>query len=144
MNKGTKIVLIVAYVLLLGYAFCLPRNLFPSPCSATLLSRDGTLLGAQISPEGQWYFGGRDTVPEKFEKCIICYEDKRFRLHGGVDPLSVFRAVKQNLGQGKVVSGASTLTMQGIRMSRADAPRNLQEKLWEAVLATRLEWRCSK
>ena len=46
MNKGTKIVLIVAYVLLLGYAFCLPRQLFPSPCSATLLSRDGTLLGA--------------------------------------------------------------------------------------------------
>ncbi|MBQ3723612.1 MAG: penicillin-binding protein 1C [Bacteroidales bacterium] len=144
MNKGTKIVLIVAYVLLLGYAFCLPRNLFPSPCSATLLSRDGTLLGAQISPEGQWYFGAQDAVPDKFEKCIVCYEDKRFRLHGGVDPLSVCRALKQNLGQGRVVSGASTLTMQVIRLSRADAPRSLPEKLWEAVLATRLEWRCSK
>ena len=144
MNKGTKIVLIVAYVLLLGYAFCLPRQLFPSPCSATLLSRDGELLGAQISPEGQWYFGDRDSVPEKFEKCIICYEDKRFRLHGGVDPLSACRALKQNLSQGRVVSGASTLTMQVIRLSRPDAPRSLMEKLWEAVLATRLEWRCSK
>ena len=128
MNKVTKIVLIIAYLFLLGYAFCLPRKLFPSPCSATLLSRDGELLGAHISREGQWYFGETSGVPEKFEKCIICYEDKRFRLHGGVDLLSAARALRQNLRRGKVVSGASTLTMQVIRMSRADKPRSLPEK----------------
>ena len=144
MNKFTKIVLIIAYILLLGYAFCLPRELFPSPCSATLLSRDGELLGAHISREGQWYFGETGDVPGKFEKSIICYEDKRFRRHGGVDLLSVGRAIRQNLRRGKVVSGASTLTMQVIRLSRSDKPRTLPEKLWEMVLATRLEWRCSK
>ena len=144
MNKVTKIVLIIAYLFLLGFAFCLPRELFPSPCSATLLSRDGELLGAHISREGQWYFGETSEVPEKFEKCIICYEDKRFRLHGGVDLLSAARALRQNLHRGKVVSGASTLTMQVIRLSRSDKPRTLPEKLWEMVLATRLEWRCSK
>lgn len=144
MNKVTKIVLILIYILLLGYAFCLPRNLFPAPCSATLLSREGELLGAHISPEGQWYFGGTHDVPEKFEKSIICYEDKRFRLHGGVDPLAVCRALQQNLSRKRVVSGASTLTMQVIRLSRADKPRTLPEKLWEMMLATRLEWRCSK
>ena len=144
MNKVTKIVLIIAYLFLLGFAFCLPRELFPSPCSATLLSRDGELLGAHISREGQWYFGETSGVPEKFEKSIICYEDKRFRLHGGVDLLSAARALRQNLHRGKVVSGASTLTMQVIRLSRSDKPRTLPEKLWEMVLATRLEWRCSK
>ena len=144
MNKVTKIVLILFYILLLGYAFCLPRRLFPEPCSATLLSRDGELLGAHISARGQWYFGGKHAVPEKFERCIVCYEDQRFRLHGGVDPLSVGRALRQNLRRGRVVSGASTLTMQVVRLSRADKLRTLPEKLWEMVLATRLEWRCSK
>ena len=86
MNKVTKIVLTIAYVLILGYAFCLPRHLFSSPCSATVLGKDGELLGAHISQDGQWYFGPAETVPDKFGRCIICYEDKRFRLHGGVDP----------------------------------------------------------
>ncbi len=144
MNKVTKIVLIILYAVGLWYAFCLPRRLFPSPCSVTLLSREGDLLGAHISQDGQWYFAPSDTVPEKFKACIICYEDKRFRLHGGVDPLAAFRALRQNLRQDRVVSGASTLTMQVIRLSRPDSPRTLPEKLYEAVLATRLEWRCSK
>ena len=144
MNKGTKILLILCYALGLWYAFCLPRTLFSSPCSATMLSRDGRLLGAHISREGQWYFGASDRVPEKFGKCIVCYEDKRFRLHGGVDPIAAIRALKQNLSRGRVVSGASTLTMQVIRLSRPDKPRTMPEKVLEMVLATRLEWRCSK
>ena len=144
MNKVTKIVLIISYALMLGYAFCLPRRLFSSPSCAILQSRDGTLMGAHISPEGQWYFGAVDTVPDKFARCIIHYEDKRFRIHGGIDPLSACRAIRQNLRHGGVVSGASTLTMQVIRLSRPDKPRTLSEKLWEMVLATRLEWRCSK
>ncbi|MBR1575407.1 MAG: penicillin-binding protein 1C [Bacteroidales bacterium] len=144
MGKGTKIVLTIAYAVILGYAFCLPRNLFSSPCSATILGEGGELLGARISPEGQWYFGPAETVPDKFARCIVCYEDGRFRRHGGVDLLAVCRAVRQNLRQGRVVSGASTLTMQVIRMSRSDKPRSWAEKILEAVLATRLEWRCSK
>ena len=48
MNKVTKIVLTIAYVLILGYAFCLPRHLFSSPCSATVLGKDGELLGAHM------------------------------------------------------------------------------------------------
>lgn len=144
MDKVTKIVLILLYAAGLWYAFCLPRTLFSSPCSATLTGRDGSLLGAHISRDGQWYFGPSGEVPEKFGKCIVCYEDKRFRLHGGVDPLSVVRALRQNLSQDRVVSGASTLTMQVIRLSRPDKPRSVPEKMYEAILATRLEWRCSK
>ena len=145
MNKGKKILLIIVPAMLLaGYLFCLPRHLFRSPLSATATAADGTLLGARISADGQWYFPPSDHVPDKFARCIIAYEDKRFRWHGGVDLLSAARALRQNLTRGKVVSGASTLTMQVIRLSRPDAPRTLPEKLWEMVLATRLEWRCSK
>ncbi|MBQ9462189.1 MAG: penicillin-binding protein 1C [Bacteroidales bacterium] len=143
MSKSTKIILILAPLLAL-YLFCLPGKLFDTPCSAVLKDRDGLLLGARISADGQWRFPASGTVPEKFAKCIVCYEDKRFWWHPGVDLLSAGRALRQNLGSGEVVSGASTITMQVIRLSRPGAPRSVPEKLLEAVMATRLEMRCRK
>ena len=144
MRKDRKILLTIAASLLIWYAFCLPRKLFDEPLSATLTSSDGRLLGARISASGQWHFPPAGSVPEKFAKCIVCYEDKRFRYHPGVDFLSAGRALRQNLRRGEVVSGASTITMQVIRLSRPDAPRTLAEKLREMILATRLELRCPK
>uniref|UniRef100_UPI0026332E6E penicillin-binding protein 1C n=1 Tax=uncultured Bacteroides sp. TaxID=162156 RepID=UPI0026332E6E len=61
----------------------------------------------------------------------------------GVDPLATARAAWQNLRQGRVVSGGSTLTMQTIRLARKE-PRTLGEKVIEMILATRLEFRASK
>ena len=143
MPKFKKIILILAPLVLL-YAFCLPWKLFRSPVSATLTGRDGVLLGARIADDGQWRFPPADSVPDKFAKCIVCYEDKRFWWHPGVDFLSIGRALRQNAARGEVVSGASTITMQVIRLSRPDAPRSVPEKMLEAVLATRLEIRHSK
>ncbi len=143
MRKYRKI-LWIATPFLIWYIFCLPRNLFDAPLSATLSASDGTLLGAHISADEQWRFAPADSVPARFAECIIAYEDKRFRSHLGVDPLSVGRALGQNLSRRSVVSGASTITMQVVRMSRPDAPRKLAEKLYEVILATRLEIRCSK
>ena len=143
MSKNTKIFLILAPLLAL-YIFCLPGKLFNSPYSAVLTDRDSVLLGARISADGQWHFPPSDRVPDKFAKCIVCYEDKRFWWHPGVDFLSATRALRQNFSRGEVVSGASTLTMQVIRLSRPGAPRTIPEKIYEAILATRLEMRCSK
>ena len=145
MDKVKKILLIsIPLSLIVWYLFCLPRNLFKAPLSATAIAADGTLLGARISADGQWYFPPADHVPDKFAKCIVTYEDKRFWWHLGIDYLSAGRALIQNLTRGKVVSGASTLTMQVIRLSRPGAPRTVPEKLYEMVLATRLEMRCTK
>ena len=145
MPKVKKILLIsVPLAVIVWYLFCLPRQLFRSPLSATAVAADGTLLGARISADGQWYFPPADHVPEKFARCIVVSEDKRFRWHGGVDFLSAARALRQNIRRGEVVSGASTITMQVIRLSRPRAPRSLPEKVYEMALATRLEWRCSK
>lgn len=143
MPKFKKIILILAPLLAL-YIFCLPWKLFRSPVSATLTGRDGVLLGARIAADGQWRFPPADSVPDKFAKCIVCYEDKRFWWHPGVDFLSIGRALRQNAASGEVVSGASTITMQVIRLSRPDAPRSVPEKLLEAIMATRLEIRHSK
>lgn len=126
------------------YSLCLPEMLFRDPYSTVLESREGELLSASIAPDGQWRFPPLDSVPPKFEACLLAFEDKRFYNHPGVDVLSVASALRQNISSGKIVRGASTVTMQVIRLSRKGKDRNLFEKIYESVLATRLELRHSK
>ncbi len=145
MKKPTrkKILLIVTGILLVWYIFCLPRNLFTVPYSTVVTDRDGELLGARIADDGQWRFPPRETVPEKLKTCIIEFEDNYYRWHWGVNPLAVGRAAIQNIKAKRVVSGGSTITMQTIRLSRKES-RTWYEKIIEMILATRLEFRCSK
>ena len=106
-------------------------------------SAEGELLGARIAADGQWRFPPCDTVPERFATAIIQFEDRHFRYHPGVNPVSLVRAARDNIRSGHVVSGGSTITMQVIRLSR-QRERTIWQKMVEAVLATRLELRCSK
>lgn len=131
-------------VLFLFYWFCLPDPLFKDPTCLVLEANDGSLLGAQIAADGQWRFPLIKDVPLKFEKAILAFEDKRFYSHPGVDLLALGRAFRQNIKNGKVVSGGSTLTMQVIRLARKGQRRTVFEKAIEMVLATRLELRFSK
>ncbi len=143
MKLWQKVSVIFLICLATAYACCLPRELFRVPYSTVVTDRHGQLLGARIAADGQWRFPPRDSVPSKMRRCFICFEDKHFDRHFGVDPLALIRALYQNVRSGHVVSGGSTLTMQVIRLSRQQ-PRALAEKLIEAILATRLEMRCSK
>jgi penicillin-binding protein 1C len=139
-------------VLILIFALCLPDPLFDSYYSPVLLDREGRLLGALAAYDGQWRFPPAGKVNEKFAAALIEAEDRRFRLHPGIDPLAVGRAVVQNIRSGRTVSGASTITMQVIRLARSAAARpsgsaprrSLAEKATEAVLALRLELGYSK
>lgn len=101
-------------------------------------------MGAKIAGDGQWRFPVEPGVPDKFEQALLQFEDEWFYYHPGVNPVSVFRAVWQNISAGEVVSGASTLTMQVIRLSRKNRPRTVWEKLKEMILALRLELTYSK
>ncbi|WP_225312690.1 penicillin-binding protein 1C [Pseudotamlana haliotis] len=127
-----------------GYAFCLPKQLFDSPTSTILESRDGALLGALIADDGQWRFPKLDSVPNKFKHCITQFEDAYFYKHPGFNPASMFKAFKANMKAGKVVRGGSTITQQVIRLSRKNQSRSYFEKVIEIILATRLELRDSK
>ncbi|MEK7256468.1 MAG: penicillin-binding protein 1C, partial [Bacteroidota bacterium] len=131
-------------ILALCYWFCLPDPLFKDPTCMVLEARDGSLLGAKIAADGQWRFPQVEAVPEKFAKALLVFEDKRFYRHPGVDLLALARATSQNIRQGRVVSGGSTISMQVIRMARKGKSRNIFQKLIEMVLATRLEIRHSK
>ena len=101
-------------------------------------------MGARIAKDEQWRFPISDSLPEKFTKAIITKEDKYFHYHLGVNPVSLLRALWLNIKEGKVVSGASTLSMQVIRLSRGNPPRTVWEKCYEIILATRLELGYSK
>lgn len=140
-NKGKSAVL---FVLLVVYYFSLPRTLFQEPYSTVIESKEGELLGAKIARDGQWRFPAQDSVPDKFKKCIVYFEDEHFRYHPGFNPVAMFNAMKQNSKAGKVVRGGSTLTQQVIRLSRKGKKRTYFEKFIEIILATRLELRHSK
>lgn len=144
MKRRKTILLSGLAVLVAAYLCCLPRDLFRGVPYATVVEdASGELLGARIAADGQWRFPPCDSIPKRYETALIQFEDRRFRYHPGVDPAAIARAIVQNLRAGRVESGGSTLTMQVIRLSRGKK-RTLWQKAVEAVLATRLELRCTK
>ncbi len=131
-------------VFLIWYLFCLPAQLFNDPTSTVLLDEHQNLLGAKIADDGQWRFSESDSIPSKFETCIVEFEDKNFHSHIGISLKGVGRAIIQNFKNKKVVSGGSTITMQLARIMRKNPPRTYGEKIHEMILATRIETRYSK
>jgi len=134
----------VVLALLAAFLLSLRGPLFDVSYSPVLYDRDGRLLGAQVAADGQWRFPGGQAPNERFVIALIQAEDRRFWRHPGVDPLAVARAASQNISSRRVVSGASTITMQTIRLSRGPRRRTMPEKLVEAALALRLELSASK
>jgi penicillin-binding protein 1C len=142
--KKNKIKSAIAFTLLLIYYFSIPRTLFQEPYSTVIESKEGELLGAKIARDGQWRFPAQDSVPDKFKKCIVYFEDEYFYQHPGFNPIAMVNAIKQNRKAGKVVRGGSTLTQQVIRLSRKGKGRTYFEKFIEIIKATRLELGYSK
>ncbi|NMH88853.1 penicillin-binding protein 1C [Flavivirga algicola] len=142
--KRHKIKSAILAVLLIVYYFCLPGQLFKDSTATVITSADHELLGAQIAKDGQWRFPKNDSIPEKFKTCIIQFEDEYFYKHPGFNPISIFKALRDNFKSGTVKRGGSTITQQVIRLSRKGRPRTYFEKLKEIILATRLELRESK
>ncbi len=139
-----RIRLSVILVLLIWFVFSLPKTLFNAPTSYVITDRNGNLLNASIAADGQWRFPYDDNVPDKFSRCLVAFEDKRFWYHPGVDPVALSRAIYQDIKNKETVSGGSTLTMQVMRMSRNNTRRSVWNKISETLLALRLECSYSK
>ena len=142
--KNNKKKSVIGFVLLIVYYFSLPIVLFVEPYSTVIESTDGELLGAKIARDGQWRFPANDSIPDKFKKCIVYFEDEHYYYHFGFNPVAMVKAIQQNQSAGKVVRGGSTLTQQVIRLSRKNKKRSYFEKGIELILSTRLEFRHSK
>ncbi|MEQ1950301.1 penicillin-binding protein 1C [Mesorhizobium sp. CN2-181] len=124
---------------------------FPPPLPEKIVvskevdDRDGKLLRAYATPDGFWRFEtSLDEVDPEFIKMLVAYEDKRFWEHSGVDPLALMRAAGQLAGNGRIVSGGSTLSMQLARLIEPRESRSLTSKLTQIFRAWQIERRISK
>jgi penicillin-binding protein 1C len=85
--------------------------------SRAVVDRDGQRLRAYLSADGFRRLPAQvASVDPDYLAMLVAFEDKRFWRHGGVDPLALLRAGWQALSHGRIVSGASTLTMQAARL----------------------------
>jgi penicillin-binding protein 1C len=113
--------------------------------SSEVLDADGQLLRAFATREGRWRLKttAKDVDPQ-FIRMLIAYEDQRFAEHRGVDPLALLRAATQFVGNGRIVSGASTLSMQVARLIEPREGRSFIAKLRQLARALQIERRLSK
>lgn len=145
--------IMTAALLLGGAAFGLDAldKAYPPPLEAArqrsfeALDRDGRLLRAFSTPDGRWRL--KTTAAEvdpQFLRMLVAYEDQRFYDHRGVDPWALLRSAWQLASNGRIVSGASTLSMQVARLIEPRADRSFSAKLLQAVRALQIERRLSK
>lgn len=111
-----------------------------APRSALVLDRDGeplhhlTLADHTRARPLVW-----EEIPPDLIAATIAAEDKRFFRHGGIDLLATLRAARDMLVERRIVSGASTITQQLVKISSPPAPRKPWTKVREALAARRLE-----
>jgi penicillin-binding protein 1C len=127
------------------------RSLGPAPLgeglafSTLVVDREGRLLRPYTTPEGRWRLPAtRESVDPRFLELLFAYEDRRFNAHHGVDPIALGRAVSQLLTNGRIVSGASTITMQVARLLEPRSERSFTAKLRQIVRAVEIERALSK
>lgn len=112
--------------------------------SGEMVDRNGRLLYAFLNPDEQWCFErGLDDFSPWLIQATVAAEDQRYYAHHGVDLWAIGRAATQNLFGGRVVSGASTITMQVVKLTQGDT-RSVAGKLRQAWNALRLERNASK
>lgn len=84
-----------------------------------------------------------DQISSHLLNAVIAGEDSRFYTHSGVDPIALVRALVTSVWKGKIISGASTLSMQVSRLAEPK-PRTLVWKVVEMFRARQLERILSK
>lgn len=155
MRRAVKWTLGAAGVFTLGVSavFCLAAadRAFPPPLEAAkavsteVLDADGNLLRAFATKDGLWRLKtlAADVDPQ-FLRMLVAYEDRRFHDHSGIDPYAMCRAVWQFVSHGRIVSGASTLSMQVARLIEPRENHSLLAKLKQMARAVQIERRLSK
>lgn len=132
------------------YAFSYPAHLLDPDRGGplTITDRNGTELRSVPSDDGR---PGRENwvrlsdIPSIAVLAVVESEDQDFYRHGGVDGLSIGRALWLDIKAGRFAYGGSTITMQLARMMHSSGqPRTLRNKVKEAVLALRMERAVSK
>jgi penicillin-binding protein 1A len=106
-----------------------------------ILAADGVLIGEfgeerrNFTPIGQ--------IPKVMQDAVLAIEDARFYQHGGVDYKGVLRAGLAQLSEARS-QGASTITMQVARNFYLSTEKTFTRKIYEILLALKIEGQLSK
>ncbi|WP_176051113.1 penicillin-binding protein 1A [Burkholderia sp. BCC1644] len=140
------VALVVAGGLVLGYALVVAWPNMPSLDALTdyrpkvplrIYTSDHVLIG-EFGEERRDVVHFKD-VPDSLKKAILAIEDARFYDHGGVDLTGIVRAGIVALTNGHASQGASTITMQVARNFFLSSEKTYTRKIYEMLLAYRIE-----
>ncbi|WP_176041833.1 penicillin-binding protein 1A [Burkholderia stabilis] len=140
------VALVVAGGLVLGYALVVAWPNMPSLDALTdyrpkvplrIYTSDHVLIG-EFGEERRDVVHFKD-VPDSLKKAILAIEDARFYDHGGVDLTGIVRAGFVALTNGHASQGASTITMQVARNFFLSSEKTYTRKIYEMLLAYRIE-----
>jgi penicillin-binding protein 1C len=107
--------------------------------STLVTDKKGEILHAFLSTDEKWrMFVDLKEITPTLRKAILAKEDKYFAYHFGVNPIAIFRAAFNNITKKRRTSGASTITMQVVRMLNPDE-RTYWNKIFEMLRAIQLE-----
>ena len=106
-----------------------------------VLAADGSVIG-EFGEERRQYTPIAD-IPKVMQDAVLAIEDARFYQHGGVDYIGVLRAGLANFREARS-QGASTITMQVARNFYLSTEKTLTRKLYEILLALKIENQLSK
>ncbi len=134
---------LIVVLWLMDWAF--PLNLPDHQRFARVVVDDaGRPLRAFADDNGVWrYEVTLNQVSPWYIEALLNYEDRWFWSHPGVNPLSIARAAYQNISNGRIVSGGSTLSMQVARLLHPHR-RTLAGKFSQLLRTFQLEWHLSK
>jgi penicillin-binding protein 1C len=136
-------VLLISLVTVLGLDFLFPINT-QVPYSTLITAHDGSVLHAFLSRDDKWrMYTDISEITPTLRDAILFKEDKYFRYHPGVNPVALVRAAAWNLLTGRRTSGASTITMQTVRLLEPRR-RTYGSKFIEILRALQLEMHYSK
>ncbi|MBC8089439.1 MAG: transglycosylase domain-containing protein [Phycisphaerae bacterium] len=120
-------------------------DLVPAPQSGVVITdRAGAVLRTSRASDGSRFrWVALSTMEPSLLAAFIATEDRGFYSHHGVEPRAVMRAARDNLLAARVVSGASTISMQAARLV-AGLPRGWSGKPRQLLWALRLEAHLTK
>ncbi len=132
---------VVAVVLLLDVVFPIKADV---SYSTIVTAADGSVLHTYLSRDDKWrlYVQLAEITPA-LRKALIFKEDRFFYYHPGINPVALVWAAVRNLLKGRRTSGASTITMQVVRLLHP-RERTYGSKIVELLRALQLEWHYSK
>lgn len=148
-NKMLILLLILSAVFITGtlyffFSIRFDRKDLLLPDNTAFFDRDGRLLRFIPDAKGErhiWISGKE--IPDIVKNAFIAAEDQRFYEHPGFDAGAIVRALKDNLQNHRIVSGASTITQQTVRLVYP-RKRTYKDKFTEIVRSVRMEISLSK